>query len=114
MRLAAILLAVLFATACKNSETKKTGTVSAGLQEKMVGQWTDGTTQNATFDISKDSIHYIDLMNHHKYEVVPGDSISIQYPYYTYLGKISFSGDTLLIADGNGVGRFWKYSPPAH
>jgi hypothetical protein len=105
MRLIVCML-VIALSACKNGQ--KSDTASPELKQKLAGSWTDGTNQNAIFDITGDSIYYPELTTLHRYDLA-GDTIRIQYPYYTYNGKISFEGDTLVITDGNGTNKYWKF-----
>lgn len=105
MRLIVCMLVIVLA-ACKNGQ--KTDAVSSELKQKLAGSWTNGTTQNATFDVTGDSIYYTEFTTLHRYDLA-GDTIRIQYPYYTYNGKIGFEGDTLVITDGNGASKYWKF-----
>ena len=64
----------------------------------LLGAWTDGSTENATFDIGKDSIFYLDEMVFYSY-TLKGDSLTIKYPDMSYQGIAQFSGDTLTLRD---------------
>lgn len=75
---------------------------------KILGIWTDGSSANASFDIRKDSIYYVDLFATYKYSL-NGDSIKIYYPDYTFTGTISLSNDTLTISSEDGATKFWKF-----
>jgi len=63
----------------------------------ILGIWTDGSSENASFDIRKDSIYYVDQFATYKYSLT-GDSIKIYYPDWTFTGAISLLNDTLTIA----------------
>lgn len=104
MRLIVCMLVIALA-ACKNGP--KTDIASPELKQKLAGSWTDGTNQNASFDVKGDSIYYTEFTTLHRYDLA-GDTIRIQYPYYTYNGKIGFEGDTLVISDGNGTRKYWR------
>ena len=75
---------------------------------KLLGIWTEGSSGNATFDIRKDSIYYVDQFATYKYSLT-GDSIKIYYPDWTFTGAISFSKDTLRIAYEDGTTTYWKF-----
>jgi hypothetical protein len=75
---------------------------------KHVGIWTDGSSENATFDIRKDSIYYVDQFVPYKYSL-RGDSIKIFYPDWTFTGAVSFSKDTMIIASEDGTTKYWKF-----
>jgi len=75
---------------------------------KQLGIWTDGSSENATFDIKKDSIYYVDQFTTYKYSLRE-DSIKIFYPDWTFAGAVSFSKDTMIIASENGTTKYWKF-----
>ncbi|HEV8506054.1 MAG TPA: hypothetical protein VGQ53_11660 [Chitinophagaceae bacterium] len=75
---------------------------------KIRGIWTDGSSENATFEIRKDSIYYVDELSSYKYSLV-GNSIKIKYPDWTFTGQISFVKDTLIINSKYGKVRYWKF-----
>ncbi|MFZ5551757.1 MAG: hypothetical protein ACOZCO_01475 [Bacteroidota bacterium] len=98
-----LLFLILLFTACKPKLVTHTN-----FSEKVQGIWTDGNSENASFQISKDSIYYVDHFLTFKYEVKK-DSIFIHYPDYFYRAGISFSGDTLILHSAE-MGRR-KYYP---
>ena len=65
---------------------------------RFLGAWTDGTTENATFDIGKDSIFYLNEMTSFPY-TLKGDSLTIGYPDMSFQGTAKFFGDTLVLID---------------
>ena len=75
---------------------------------KLLGIWTDGSSENATFDIRKDSIYYVDQFATYNYSL-SGDSIKIFYPDWTFTGAISFTKDTMIIASNDGTTKYWKF-----
>jgi hypothetical protein len=77
-------------------------------QSNLLGIWTDGSSENATFDIKKDSIYYVDQFASYKYSL-RADSIKINYPDYTFAGAVSFSKDTMIIASEDGTTKYWKF-----
>ena len=78
------------------------------LRNKLIGMWTDGSTENATFDIRKDSIFYVEHFETYKYKLTT-DSIYIHYPDFIYSGKIAFKGDTLILSSEDGESKFWRF-----
>ncbi|WP_207420062.1 hypothetical protein [Desertivirga brevis] len=78
------------------------------LKSKVQGIWTNGTSENATFAIRKDSIFYVDQLTSFKYRI-SGDSIQIYYPDFLYSGKIKFRKDTLILSSEYEDTRFWRF-----
>lgn len=64
----------------------------------ILGTWTDGSSENSSFDIGKDSIFYLDEMTSFPY-TLKGDSLTIVYPDMSFQGTAKFSGDTLILND---------------
>lgn len=91
-------------------ETKAKLTVSDHYQtiNKLKGIWTDGTSENASFDIREDSIFYVEHLETYKYKLI-ADSIHIYYPDFVYSGKIGFEGDTLILSSEEGNSKFWRF-----
>jgi hypothetical protein len=79
-------------------KTRLSAQVSPKPPSSILGAWTDGSTENATFDIQKDSIFYVDQLESYPYHL-NGDNISIQYADYKYEAKISWIQDTLVLTD---------------
>ena len=79
------------------------------LKSKLKGVWTDGTTENAVFEIKENTIFYVDNSATYKYTLT-GNRMTITYPDYLYKCVISFHKDTLVM-DSNeyGVSSFWKF-----
>jgi hypothetical protein len=123
-------LIVLILTACNNGQ--KTTTVQDSSAEidttkeiiktisthdikaeqtdssNILGVWTDGSSENASFYIKKDSIYYVDQFATYKYSVTD-DSIKIYYPDWTFTGAISLSKDTLTIISEDSMTKYWKF-----
>ena len=81
---------------------------SDSLSAKILGVWTDGSTENATFDIGKDTIFYVDQLEGYKY-FINKDSIRINYSDWTYTGKIRIEQDTLILSSEDGISKYWKF-----
>lgn len=77
-------------------------------KDRLLGIWTDGNTENATFDIQRDSIFYVDQLSAYKY-TIKDDSITISYPDWVFSGKVRFSKDTLVISSEDGQTKYWKF-----
>ena len=73
-----------------------------------MGIWTDGGSENATFQIHEDSIYYVDHLDSYKYEIKK-DSIHIFYPDYKYSALISFNGDTMIFKDVESENKYYPF-----
>lgn len=128
MKLLSILLTVIFA-GCNSGQNTVTiedslvmkdttkrikkaveaiGQRTDGSNSNLLGAWTDGSSENASFEIRKDSIYYVDQFATYKYSLT-GDIIKIYYPDWTFTGAINFSKDTLTIASEDGTTKYWKF-----
>lgn len=67
-------------------------------KNRLLGIWTDGSTENATFAIGTDSIFYVDQMTSFPY-TLKGDSLTIVFPDMSFHGNAKFCGDTLVLSD---------------
>lgn len=92
----------------KQTVSKVANNAKQSNYSKLLGIWTDGNSENAVFDIRKDSIYYVDQFATYRYSLT-GDTITIFYPDWTFTGAISFSKDTLIIASEDGVTKYWKF-----
>jgi hypothetical protein len=121
MKLLAFLsLLLLVYCKCSHTTTKKESVTSKPTEEqtpvdilafnkdRFLGAWTDGSTENATFDIQRDSIFYVDQITAYKYNF-EGDSITINYPDWVFCGKVSFIKDTLVITAEDGTTKYWEF-----
>jgi hypothetical protein len=76
---------------------------------QLYGAWTDGSTENASFFIEKDSIFYMDQMTSYPYSL-KGDSLTIVYPDMIFQGIAGFSGDTLILRDSEfGTSKYTRF-----
>jgi hypothetical protein len=79
------------------------------IKSKLKGIWTDGTTENAAFEIKENTIFYVDNVATYKY-TLQGNKMTIIYPDYTYKCVISFHKDTLIMDSKEyGSSSFWKF-----
>jgi hypothetical protein len=82
---------------------------SAIQKAQILGAWTDGKYENATFDIQQDSIFYTDEMVSYPY-TLKGDSITIRYLDVSFMGVIYFIKDTLVLSDPEfGTTKYYRY-----
>jgi hypothetical protein len=77
-------------------------------KNSILGAWTNGSTENAIFDIQRDSIFYVDQFTAYKYNF-EGDLITINYPDWVFSGKVSFIKDTLVITAEDGTTKYWEF-----
>jgi hypothetical protein len=92
-----------------NSTEKPTLSNTSNINKnRLLGIWTDGSTENATFDIRRDSIFYVDQLTAYRCGL-NDDSITINYPDWVFRGNVSFSKDTLVITAGDGITKYWKF-----
>ncbi|NNV55172.1 hypothetical protein [Limnovirga soli] len=75
---------------------------------KLLGIWSDGSSENATFIIKSDSVYYVDQFKSYKY-VLNDDSIKIIYPDWIYAAKVIFKNDTLILESEDGTSEFLKF-----
>ena len=79
-------------------------------KNQLMGAWTDGSTENATLDIGKDSIFYLDQMTSFPY-TLKGDSLTIVYPDMSFRGTAKFSKDTLILNDPEfGTTKYTRFT----
>ncbi|MCX6232387.1 MAG: hypothetical protein NTZ33_12685 [Bacteroidetes bacterium] len=103
----ALVCLILF-TACHDKKLPKDAAIMANLEVRIIGDWTDGSTDNACLQIREDSIYYVDEGKSYKYELHQ-DTIKINFTEGPSLGIISFNEDTLLISDEEGQNKFWHF-----
>ena len=72
------------------------------------GIWTDGSSENATFQINEKTIYYVDELTEFKYSF-KNNTLKIFFQDYKFIGVVSFKKDTLLI-NSNGISRrYWRF-----
>jgi hypothetical protein len=74
----------------------------------ILGIWTDGSTENATFEINKKTIFYVDLLKEYEYKLKK-DSLFIFYDDYTSKRKFKISKDTLYITNEGIERKYWRF-----
>jgi hypothetical protein len=98
------LLAVLVILSSCNEDHNKTAITKNSIE----GIWTDGSSENASFEIDADSIYYLEHNEKFRYEL-KGDSIHILYPEDPYSARLYFVGDTLFMNAASDNSKFWKF-----
>lgn len=89
---------------------KKPETSSKHLDySKIIGIWTNGEGENATFQIKKDSIFYVDFSKQYAYKII-NDSLTIFFDGYIDVSKIEkITNDSLILLIENERHKFWKF-----
>ncbi len=77
--------------------------------DKITGIWTDGSTENATFEIKSKSIYYVEYFENYDYQL-NNDTIEIKFPDYIYRAAIVLKNDTLITTSKEyGKTKFWRF-----
>jgi len=83
--------------------------LSESISKKIIGVWSNGSSENAEFEIKEKTIYYVDQFEDYKYSLI-GNHITINYPDYVYDGMIEFKNDTLImISKKFGTAKYWKF-----
>jgi hypothetical protein len=78
------------------------------FKKQLPGNWTDGTSEDATIMVSADSILYISHLDKYKYQV-QNDSIKIYFTDKVFAAKMFFKGDTLLWFSKTDTTKLWAF-----
>jgi hypothetical protein len=90
----------------KQSKISKKAEIS---KSKIMGIWTDGSTENATFEIKSKSLYYVDDFKDYSYELKK-DTIQINYPDYIYRAEILLRNDTLIMNSKEyKQTKYWRF-----
>lgn len=82
--------------------------VTSNLKQKVLGIWGGDYSENAVFEIRKDSIYNIDQFKTFKYSL-EDSTITIFYTDFVYSGKLSFVKDTMVMESDGEKTKFWKF-----
>ena len=82
-----LLRLILTLVNCTSQNKEKQSAKVLINKSLILGIWTDGQTENATFEIDKDSIYYVDSFQKFKYQIF-GDSILIKFDGFDNTSKI--------------------------
>ena len=90
----------------KQKELSKNPKITKNM---ILGIWTNGSTENATFEIKPKTIYYVDDFKDYKYSL-KNDTIEINYPDYVYRAGISLRNDTLIMNSKEySQAKYWKF-----
>jgi hypothetical protein len=84
-------------------------TIVHAQQSNLYGLWTDGSTENATFEIKRDSVYYVEQAATYKFALEDG-VIKIYYPDYIFNGRLTIDNDELKIIFEDGGATFRKFT----
>ena len=105
-----IVLSCLALISCSNR--KQSSRINPDYSVKkptIIGIWTDGQTENATFQITDDSIYYVDSNQSFAYRIL-GDSITIKFDGFDDVFKIEkATKDSLILSKNNEKSIFWQF-----
>ncbi|MFI5141399.1 MAG: hypothetical protein ACHQII_03485 [Bacteroidia bacterium] len=122
-----VLILAVLAAACSTHVKDKTGaemesastvtitptihTAARGMvnyKDSILGNWTDGSSDDATIMVLGDSICYISHLDKYKYQI-QNDSIKIFFTDKTFAGKMRLKGDTLFWFSKTDTTKLWKF-----
>lgn len=105
----ALSLVVLINCNTSNQVDQKQDLNKSGARLDITGIWTSEESENATFQIDKDSIFYVDALQRFKYLIV-GDSLIIKFENKDYKCKIAKATKDSLVWISNGRRTvFWRF-----
>jgi hypothetical protein len=84
-------------------------TVIHAQKSDLLGLWTDGSSENATFEIRQDSVYYVEQFEAYKYALEDG-IIKIHYPDHMFKGRLTFENDEIKIVAEDGSVVFRRFS----
>ena len=103
-----LLFAIFLCLRCLCQGLQKTQSSINAYGKELKGTWTDGSSDNATFEIKKDSICYVDELSCFKYSLVE-DKLKIKFADYLFIGQIKFLKDSLIIMGPDGTTKYWRF-----
>lgn len=102
-----LILVIVFFTLYKSiAQTAKKN--KEPLNKQIIGSWTQETTGNATFQVNKKNIFYVEHLVTYNYNLKK-DCINIFFNDYTLHGKIEFINDTMIITTKNDRQKYWRF-----
>ena len=106
--LALSLVALINCNTSNQVDNKQDPNKSVAIPD-ITGIWTSGESENATFQIDKDSIFYVDALQRYKYLIV-GDSLIIKFEANDYKCIIAKATKDSLVWMSNGNRTvFWRF-----
>lgn len=119
-----IFIAVIFLVAC-SSPTNNTTSVATpsdtvkpvasnttsviNYKDSILGNWTDGSSEDATIMVQADSILYISHLDKYKY-TIQNDSIKIYFKDAISICQMRFKADTVLWFSKTDTTKLWKFN----
>ena len=105
---------LLLLIGCKKEEAveiaQKGSTENPKINKNMIkGIWTNGSSENATFEIKSKSIYYVDDFKDYNYDL-KNDTIEIEYPDYIYRAEVLLRNDTLIMNSKEySQAKYWRF-----
>jgi len=78
-------------------------------KDSLLGNWSDGSDENATIHVMGDSILYVSHMDKYKY-TVQNDSLKIYFTNETASIQIRLKGDTMLWFSKTDTTKLWRFN----
>lgn len=79
-------------------------------RETLLGAWTDGNSDNASFGIYHDSIFYVDALETYHYKI-SADSLFIDYSDWMSKIKVTkLTEDSMMWESDMGQSTFWRFN----
>jgi hypothetical protein len=105
------VLSFLIIISCSNKkQSSLNNSVNLVKKPTIIGIWTDGQTENATFQITDDSIYYVDSNQSFAYRIL-GDSITIKFDGFDDSFKIErATKDSLILSKNYEKSIFWRFT----
>ena len=121
-----IFIAAVFLVACSSPTNNATSTVTPSdtvkpiasnttmprvinYKDSILGNWTDGSSEDATIMVQADSILYISHLDKYKY-TVKNDSIKIYFKDTISICQMRFKADTVLWIDKTDTTKLWRFN----
>jgi len=127
MQKISFLILAFLAAACSTHVKDKTGaemesastviaaptihTAAPGMvnyKDSILGNWTDGSSDDATIWVTADSICYISHLDKYKYQI-QNDSITISFTDKPFIGKMLLKRDTLFWFSKTDTTKLWRF-----
>lgn len=111
MKIKLLILSGLVFLAINCFSQSKSNNIVQNKKDKslIIGIWTNGQTENATFEINKDSILYVENYQKYSYNIV-GDSLIIHFDGFDSASKIDkLSNDSLILFKGRKRLKYWRF-----
>ena len=78
-------------------------------KDSLLGNWSDGSDENATIHVMDDSILYVSHMDKYKY-MVQNDSLKLYFTNETAVVKMSLKGDTMFWFSKTDTTKLWRFN----